>query len=178
MDFSTFQRMIDNTKGEEGVVARFYDRAIKTDEVDNNGLPKFTNKTFIEIRVRDNADVFDQPAREEHYRRFPVEYNRYLLEKKQVVEGTPLNQFAFLTAAQYETCKSRGIFTVEVLAQIEDERARALNLVEEKALAVRFLEVAKNNKVINDFDKKEKEYKNKIKKLEEEIKALKAAKDE
>ena len=64
MDFSTFQRMIDNTKGEEGVVARFYDRAIKTDEVDNNGLPKFTNKTFIEIRVRDNADVFDQPARE------------------------------------------------------------------------------------------------------------------
>jgi hypothetical protein len=86
--------------------------------------------------------------------------------------------FAFLTAAQFETCKSRGIFTVEVLAGIEDERAKALNLEQEKALAVKFMEGAKGNKAIAEFAKKEKEYKAKIKKLEEEIKALKAAKDE
>ena len=178
MDFAMFQNMIDNSKREDGVFARFYDRAIKTSEVSENGLPKFANKTFVEIRVKDNADVFNQPASEEYMRRFPVEYNRYLLEKKQVEDGTPLNMFAFLTAAQYETCKTRGIFTVEVLASIEDERAKALGLVEEKALANKFIEGAKGNKAISDFAKKEKEYKAKIKKLEEEIKALKAAKDE
>ncbi len=178
MDFSTFQNMIDGHRGEEGVFARFYDRAVKSSEVNDNGLPIFNNKTFIEIRTKDNSDVYDQPAREDHQKRFPVEYSRYLLEKKQVTEGTPLNMFAFLTAAQFETCKSRGIFTVEVLAQIEDERAKALNLEQEKALAIKFIEGAKGNKAISDFAKKEKEYKAKIKKLEEEIKALKAAKDE
>lgn len=178
MDFSTFQNMIDGHRGEEGVFARFYDRAVKSSEVNDNGLPIFNNKTFIEIRTKDNSDVYDQPAREDHQRRFPVEYSRYLLEKKQVTEGTPLNMFAFLTAAQFETCKSRGIFTVEVLAGIEDERAKALNLEQEKALAIKFVEGAKGNKAIADFAKKEKEYKAKIKKLEEEIKALKAAKDE
>ena len=178
MDFAMFQNMIDNSKREDGVFARFYDRAIKTSEVSDNGFPKFVNKTFVEIRVKDNADVFNQPASDEYVRRFPVEYNRYLLEKKQVEDGTPLNMFAFLTAAQYETCKTRGIFTVEVLSGIEDERAKALNLEQEKALAVKFVEGAKNNKAIADFAKKEKEYKAKIKKLEEEIKALKAAKDE
>lgn len=178
MDFSTFQNMIDGHRGEDGVFARFYDRAVKSSEVNDNGLPIFNNKTFIEIRTKDNSDVYDQPAREDHQRRFPVEYSRYLLEKKQVTEGTPLNMFAFLTAAQFETCKSRGIFTVEVLAGIEDERAKALNLEQEKALAIKFVEGAKGNKAIADFAKKEKEYKAKIKKLEEEIKALKAAKDE
>ena len=178
MDFAMFQNMIDNSKREDGVFARFYDRAIKTSEVSDNGFPKFVNKTFVEIRVKDNADVFNQPASDEYVRRFPVEYNRYLLEKKQVEDGTPLNMFAFLTAAQYETCKTRGIFTVEVLSGIEDERAKALNLEQEKALAVKFVEGAKNNKAISDFAKKEKEYKAKIKKLEEEIKALKATKDE
>jgi hypothetical protein len=178
MDFAMFQNMIDNSKREEGVVARFYDRPIKSSEIGNNGLPMFIDKTFVEIRVKDNADVFNQPASEEYIRRFPVEYNRYLLEKKQITEGTPLNMFAFLTAAQFETCKSRGIFTVEVLAGIEDERAKALNLEQEKALAVKFMEGAKGNKAIAEFAKKEKEYKAKIKKLEEEIKALKATKDE
>ena len=178
MDFAMFQNMIDNSKREDGVFARFYDRAIKTSEVSDNGFPKFVNKTFVEIRVKDNADVFNQPASDEYVRRFPVEYNRYLLEKKQVEDGTPLNMFAFLTAAQYETCKTRGIFTVEVLSGIEDERAKALNLEQEKALAVKFVEGAKNNKAISDFAKKEKEYKAKIKKLEEELKALKATKDE
>ena len=178
MDFTTFQNMIDGHRGEDGVFARFYDRAVKTSDVGDNGLPVFANKTFVEIRTRDNSDVFNQPATEEHQRRFPVEYSRYLLEKKQVTDGTPLNMFAFLTAAQFETCKTRGIFTVEVLAGIEDERAKALNLEQEKALAIKFLEGAKGNKAISDFAKKEKEYKAKIKKLEEEIKALKAAKDE
>ena len=45
-------------------------------------------------------------------------------------------------------------------------------------MAIKFIEGAKGNKAISDFAKKEKEYKAKIKKLEEEIKALKAAKDE
>ena len=176
--FSTFQTMINNAKTETGVVARFYDRAVQTGEISESGLPVFKEVMYVEIRVRDQNDVFDQPADENHIKRFPIEYNRYLLEKKESEKGTPLAQFAFLTVSQLECCKYRGIFTVERLADLEDSKARDVGLVKEKELAIKFLEVSKNNAVINDFSKKEKKYQAEIKKLKSEIEQLKAAANE
>lgn len=178
IDFSTFQTMINNSKTESGVFARFYDRAVSTGDISENGLPVFKETMYVEIRVRDQSDVFDQPADESHVRRFPVEYNRYLLEKKESEKGTPLAQFAFLTVSQLESCKYRGIFTVERLAELEDAKAKDIGLVKEKELAIKFLEVSKNNAVINDFSKKEKKYQAEIKKLKAEIEQLKAAANE
>lgn len=178
IDFSTFQTMINNSKTESGVFARFYDRAVSTGDISENGLPVFKETMYVEIRVRDQSDVFDQPADESHVRRFPVEYNRYLLEKKESEKGTPLAQFAFLTVSQLESCKYRGIFTVERLAELEDTKAKDIGLVKEKELAIKFLEVSKNNAVINDFSKKEKKYQAEIKKLKAEIEQLKASANE
>ena len=175
VDFLEFQNLINN-KTDDGVFAKFYDRVIKTDKILDNGLPEFLKKTYIEIRIRDNNDIVDQPAREEDKRRFPLEYQRYLLEQKQVEKGTPLNQFAFLDVTQLETCKFRGIFTVEVLAELDDDKAKSIGLEKEKELAQKFLDVSKNNQVINDFAKKEKKYQAEIKKLKEEISRLKEEK--
>lgn len=175
-DFAMFQSMIKNARTEEGVFARFYDRAVRTGKVLENGLPEFVSKTYIEIRVRDNNDIVDRKAEKEDEMRFPVEYNRYLLEKKQMENGTPLTQFAFLDVVQLEACKYRGVFTVEMLAGLDDDKAQTIGLVEEKDLAKRFLEVSKNNQAIDDFAKKERKYKAEIKKLKEEIEALKGAK--
>lgn len=36
-----FEKFANNSGSEEGVAARFYDRAVKTGEVGENGLPKF-----------------------------------------------------------------------------------------------------------------------------------------
>lgn len=178
IDFSTFQSMINNSTTENGVLARFYDRAVATGEVAKNGLPVFKEVMYVEIRVRDQNDVFDQPADSTHLKRFPVEYNRYLLEKKESEKGTPLAQFAFLTVSQLECCKYRGIFTVERLADLDDAKAKDIGLVKEKELAIKFLEVSKNNAVIDDFSKKEKKYQAEIKKLKAEIEQLKAAANE
>jgi hypothetical protein len=174
-DFSLFQSMLNNSKTEDGVLAEFYDKSVKTNEVTDTGLPVFVQKTYIKIRLRDNNDVFDQPASEEHKKRFPVEYNRYLLNKKEVENGTPLNQFAFLTTGQLELCRFRGIFTVERLADLTDEQVQSLGLTEERELANKFLEVSKNNSAIAEFEKKEKAYKAEIKKLKAEIEKLKGA---
>ncbi|MBQ0114195.1 MAG: hypothetical protein KBT03_13780 [Bacteroidales bacterium] len=178
MDFGMFQSMIEGQGRNNNVFARFYDKAVKTDELNDNGLPKFKNVTYVEIRTRDNLDVFDQPARDEHKNRFPQEYARYLLEQKQKENGTPLNNFAFLTVEQLETCKFYGIFTVEVLAGIDDEKANAINIIAERDIAKQFMDNAKATKGVSDWAKKEKEYKAKIKKLEDEIKALKEGKNE
>lgn len=173
-DFSMFQDLLNNSKGEEGVAARFYDRSVKTSKIDDNGMPVFENVTYVEIRIKDNnTDVYDQPADKEKIRRFPLEYQRYQLERKQIKDGTPLNQFAFLDAAQIDTLKVRGIFTVETLAELPEEKAVQLNVVREYELAAKFLANAKDNKVLLEWQEREKAYQDEIKKLQEEIATLK-----
>ena len=171
-DFQMFQEMLNNQQKETGVYAEFYDKAVKTEEFNEKGLPVFNTKTYVRIKLKDNHDVFDQPATNEHKRRFPVEYNRYLLAKKEVENGTPLEQFAFLTAGQLEDCKFHGIFTVERLADLSDEHTAALDLAAEREAAKKFIAVSQNNAAIADFSKKEKAYKAEIKKLKEQIKEL------
>lgn len=173
-DFSMFQDLLNNSKGEEGVTARFYDRSVKTSKINDNGMPVFENVTFVEIRMRNNyTDVYDQPVDPDKIRRFPAEYQRYQLERKQVENGTPLNQFAFLDAAQIDSLKVRGIFTVEALADLTAEQAVQLNVVREHELVAKFLANAKDNKVLLEWQEQEKAYQDEIKKLQEEIAALK-----
>lgn len=177
-DFAMYDEMINNRNTEKDVFATFYDKMIKTDAVGDNGLPIFKTVMYVEIMVKNNRDVFNQPASKEHIMRFPTEYNRYLISKKERQAGTPLNQFAFLNTAQLEECEHYGIFTVEKLADLTDEQAGAIGIIGERDAAKRFLDFAKNNAAIADFNKKEKEYKAEIKQLKEQIKELQAAKKE
>lgn len=176
MDFSMFEQMMRNAKTEDGVSARFYDRSVKTEAVDAHGFPVFEDVCFCEIRIKDNnSEVFDQPASKEKKRRFPVEYARYQLAKKQVEKGTPLEQFAFLTLSEVESLKIRGIFTVEALSALTEEKASALGISREWELAAKFIAQAAGNKALADWQKAEDKYKARIKKLEAEVAALRAA---
>ena len=47
MDFALFQQVIGTKETEKNVAARFYDKAVKTNEVADNGLPVFKNVTYI-----------------------------------------------------------------------------------------------------------------------------------
>ena len=170
MDYALFQQVIGQSESEKNVAARFYDKAVKTNEVAKNGLPVFKNVTYIEIRLKDNStEVFNQPATDEKIRRFPKEYALYQLSKKQVENGTPLEQFAFLTAAEIATCKSRGVFTVEALAGLDIDKVQSLGLQDEHVLAEMFLEKSNNNKMLDDFAKKEVEYERALEALREQL---------
>ena len=130
-DFLMFQKLLSETAQEKDVFARFYDRPVKTDKIGKNGMPVIENRTFVEIKMTNNTtEVYDQPATEDKVRRFPVEYQRYKLAQKQSAEGTPLEMFAFLDAAEIESLKMRGIFTVEALAALGKETAEKLDIIE------------------------------------------------
>ncbi len=173
IEFLNFQNMAANQNENKGVFARFYDKAVKTGNLQKNGLPEFEQKLYIEIKVRDQRDVFDQPATIEHIKRFSAEYNRYLSEKEKMKKGTALELFSFLSKGQLESCKFRGIYSVEELSTLSDEKAQNLGLSEERDLSKIFLKASKNNKVLAEFKKKEKEYLEEIKKLKEENERLK-----
>lgn len=173
MDFALFRQAADNINDERNVRARFYDKAVKTEQITAGGLPVFKNVTYIEIRLKDNnTEVFNQPANAEKIKRFPREYEMYLAAKKQVAEGTPLEQFAFLSAAELEMCRSRGVFTVEALAALSAEKVQSLCLQNEHRLANLFLQQAHNNNAVADFAKCENEYKAQIEKLNKRIEIL------
>lgn len=173
MDFALFQQIAANAEDERNVAARFYDKAVKTDKVAANGMPIFKNITYVEIRLKDNStEVFNQPATEEKIKRFPREYALYKMAKEKIKDGTPLEQFAFLTAAEIETCKSRGLFTVEDLAALSKEKVQFLGLENEHNLAQKFVENAQNNKMVAEMAAKEKEYQRQIADLEDKVRNL------
>ena len=153
---------------EENVFARFYDKVIKTDRIKENNMPIFEEKTYIEIRITDDNDVVDRVAEDDDKARFPVQYQRYVNSKKNKQDGTPLNQFSFLTAIQLENCRYCNIETVEQLASISDDKAKFFDLLNEKAAAKRFLENAKG------FSEKERKYKDIIEELKAENEKLKS----
>ena len=174
IDFALFKQIADNSDDNRNVAARFYDKAIKTQEVTDSGLPIFKNVTYVEIRLKDNnTEVFNQPASAEKIKRFPREYALYKLAKEKVKDGTPLEQFAFLSAAELATCKNRGIFTVEELAKLTADKVQDLGLRNEHDLAVIFVKKAKSNKELADFVNKEEKYKSEIEFLKEENSLLK-----
>ncbi len=176
MDFDTYQRLIDQNKNhlDDGVAARFYDRAVKTGELDCNGIPKFNIVCYCEIRIKDNTtEIFDQPATPDKIKRFPVEYARYQLSKKQVKDGNPLENFAFLSLSEIESCKYHGIFTLEALAELSDERVHSLNLSKERQIARNFLEqnrLVKQSEIVAEITQK---YEQQIAELNLKIEQLK-----
>ena len=168
MDFATYQNLINQNRHRQdnSLSVRFYDKLIKTDKLNDNGIPMFKSVCYCEIRIKDNTtEVFDQPATQDKIERFPIEYSRYQMIKEKNVDGTPLEMFAFLSASEIETCKYRGIFTVESLADLTKDQAQNLQLLNEYETAQKFVSFSKN---MVDTDK----LKQKIKELEERVKKL------
>ncbi|MBE6443593.1 MAG: hypothetical protein E7020_02875 [Alphaproteobacteria bacterium] len=176
MDFATYQNLIQQNKNktDDNVIARFYDRSVKTNQFDDNGIPVFKTVCYCEIRIKDNTtEVFDQPASKDKKERFPVEYARYELSKKQLDKGTPLEMFAFLSASEIDACRYRGIFSVEALAELSDEHAKNIQLYNECLLARQFISSSQEMKKAISSNTIEASYKRQIADLKKQIEDLK-----
>ena len=157
------------------VFAKFYDRVVKTDEVDKKtGLPVFKEVCFVEIRLKNNTtDIVDQPATEEKKQRFKKEYELYLQSKEELKEGTALSLFAFLTPLEIETLKVRGIFSLEDFSKMTKNQAEDLGLVKEWEKADEFLKLYKNQADIKKLKEELNKMKEKLSLLQSKVKRKK-----
>ncbi len=171
LGFEVFSSML-NQRSENNVFAKFHKKWVKTGNIKENGLPEFVEKLYIQIKIKGNTDVSDRPAEETDLMRFPREYAYFKNKEEKLKQGTPLNQFAFLTAPEIEECDNKGILTVEDLAGLTDEQAKSINMVQAKELAIKFLQMAKDNKVIADFEEEIKRLKTENQKLKEDLESL------
>lgn len=106
------------------LAVRFYNRAVENNfESVKQGRPIFQDVLYVEIFTPGSQlNIIDVPARADHRARFPQQYAHYMntIGGDQREMGTPLSQWAHLSAAQVEELRGLKFFTVENLANASD----------------------------------------------------------
>jgi len=133
--------------GDEQLLVKFYPWSAKNHQKsEEQGRPVFETVNYISIRVAGNRDSqIERPMREKDKQRFPVHYERYMArENQEIVEGTPLTEWAGISQAQIEELKYMNVMTVEQLVSMSDTNAQKMrNIYATKDKAKRYLESAK-----------------------------------
>lgn len=140
-DFGMTQQAMrehDRNIGDENLYVQFFTHPLQDKEKSlAEGRPIFVDTEYIRIMVPgDKGNVVMRSAREDDKQRFPKQYQAFKNDEAEIMEGTPLNQWGFLTAAQIEEMKYFGIRTVENLANVTDTNAQkfmGINLLRQKA---------------------------------------------
>ena len=159
------------------LAVKFYSRPVKLEfESEAQGRPIYRDMDYIQIFVPGDAtSVFDQPVRDDHKARFPLQWahyqNKHGGDSKEI--GTPINQWPRLTPAQAEELRALKFYTVENIAHASDQNIQKVGMLAGmspyafREHAQRFLSVAAG-------DASEAKAENRAKELEEKNAALEA----
>lgn len=97
----------------------FYDKRVPVPSKSTAESIHFDKKTYVRIsRPGDDKQVFDNPAKQNHMKRFPMQYQAYLTGKSQV-NGTPIErllEMGVLQKGQIEMIKLSGMSAIEQVA--------------------------------------------------------------
>ncbi|HET8687155.1 MAG TPA: hypothetical protein VFM18_10920, partial [Methanosarcina sp.] len=102
------------------LAVRFYVRAVENAyETQLQGRPIYMDQDYVEIFVPgDNNTIIDQPVREDHKKRFPIQWahfqNQHANDTREI--GTPLAEWPQVTKAQVEELRALKFYTVESVA--------------------------------------------------------------
>lgn len=107
----------------EGLIPMFYVNAVQNKaESAEAGRPVFKEQERIKIMfVGDRSQEIDRKASDEDRERFHDAYEKFKRKQEQVAEGTPIEQWPVLNVTQVAELKHHNIFTVEHLAQLNDQ---------------------------------------------------------
>lgn len=154
---------------EDGVIATFYDEAVKDErESKERGYPVFNDVLYIKIQVPNQIDCVPRPARDADKQRFPKSWEAYQTGKEPVDSGFPVDQWPQLTASEVKILQSIQVKTVEQLAELPDSGIHRLGPGghDMKKRAKRFLDSASEGAALRQ----------RIQELERKIEELTAAK--
>lgn len=119
-------------------IVEFYSDAIHDEAASKReGRPIYTDIEMVKIAFpADRQRNLIRPAHAQwkkvrgekvtYAMRFPEQYRRFKAAEPQIVEGTPISEAPFLTAAQRATLKHLQVFTVEQLASLSGQPMKNL----------------------------------------------------
>jgi len=146
------------------LAVRFYVRPVPNAfESSAQGRPIFVDVDYVEIFVPgDNNTVIDQPVREDHKKRFPIQWahfqNKHAKDTREI--GTPLAQWPQITSAQAEELRALKFYTVDSVANASDQNIMKVGMIAGmspyafREKAQQFLKVASGVQVAGEAEKK------------------------
>lgn len=172
---------------DSGLYVEFSMEAVQNEEKSQaEGRPIFEEKEYITIRIAgDTKTVRKRPVQLEwsgdtppDNERWPRQYQAFKNQQKQVIEGTPLEQWPLMNKADVLSIKSLNIYTVEQLAGIGDNALTWIGarMWRDKALA--YLEEAKKGAGVAKLQAENENLKLQMEALQNQMKALLEAKPE
>ncbi len=109
---------------------RFYIRPFhlkKKSEIE--GRPIFEDREYVEIVIPGQPkNIVDCQVTDQHKRRWPKSYAAFKAGQSAPINGTPLEQWAYLTKSQVEVYKQLGFRSVEDIAQASDSAKSAMGI--------------------------------------------------
>ena len=115
------------------LAVKFYSKTVPNKfESEKQGRPIFFDLDYVQIFVPgDNTSVIDQPVREDHKQRFPLQWARYNNNRSENTHeiGTPLTQWPRITPAQAEELRALKFYTVEGIANASDASLQSIGMI-------------------------------------------------
>jgi len=142
---------------------------------EREGRQIYEDREFISIVVPGSADEIVREIREEDKVRFAAQWNRYLLNQEQVMDGTPIDEWPALTASQREELKYLKGFTVEQIAGLSDAQCQKLGAgyMSLRVKAGAFLDLARDTAAVQRYAAENAELRAEIEALKEAVAEMK-----
>lgn len=98
----------------------FYEPFLQEADTKREGRPIYKDKEMIEIRVPGSKDVMHFEASDHFKKRFSAHYEAFKNSNSEKIQGTPLDQFPFISASERKEFEYHNIYTAEQLINIAD----------------------------------------------------------
>jgi hypothetical protein len=106
----------------DNTMARFYTMPVQNNfRTEREGRPIFEEHEFVEIMMAgDTKTVVQERVKEEHRQRWPTMYAAFKAGREPPTEGTPIEEWAAITASQALELRACNVRTVEQMAELSD----------------------------------------------------------
>lgn len=171
-DGETFDQA--QSEDDKRLFIQFFMQAVKNEfESDKQGRAIFNDVAMIRIITPGSRDVMVNKASAVYQRRFSRQWEQFLKQQEQQVDGTPIEQVPFLTVSQVAELKYLNCLTLEQLAGMSDtvgSRIMGFNKMHQQAQD--FLAAAKNMAPISQLRAEIAEKDNKIEVMQRQLDEL------
>ena len=138
---SEVQSIVSQLENPDGnaIFVEFYDRAVYDKEASEEaGHPVYKNTLFVK-KHKDSLSVYDNRAEQVDIHGYPSAYKRYVNDTERRKGGVPVGMLPGIDPATREMLEDAGVYTVELLCELDDSIAKNYNVDGWKRTALEYM---------------------------------------
>lgn len=139
------------------------------------GRPIFENQVYVKIQhPGEPYNVIDRPATDHDKQRFAGTWNKFLMNRSQIPEGTPIGLLFPNNPAFAANLRGQGVYTIEQCANLSGHAIENIGRGAQEVVnrAKKYLESATKGLNFHQWQKKEEEWQQKFRIQQQQIEQL------